>query len=437
MEIKLTDTQLRDHIDVAVQDALASRGLADPAVSKQLSSDIDADRKYGLVRSIFDNDGYDCPEEKFRFTDKEQASAARMTWTSLRDALGTQQFNHLLPRVVSTIVREAVEPELTLTRLLRPIRFNAGTHAVFPAMGAMSGVADMPEGAEYPELQRPDMSGEVHVHMGKVGTSVRVTEEVLRYSQWDIMGIMLRGAGRALARHKEQKVANLILDGAQIAYDNDTPGGAAHGSTTGRAIDGTFNNTLRLDDLFVVYADLVNDGFIPNTLLMNALGWLIFARDPSMRAFNFVHGGPLMKTQQGAGPIRPSWDPNMGPRPGTAEQLSNKSQYYVDVPNLFPAPLGIVVSPFITHDAANNKTDMVMCDREELGLILIDEEPQTEDFDDPYRDIRITKIRERYGLALLNNGYAARKIANLSTARGYDFEDTKTVWDVQGGALPT
>jgi len=426
---------INELVDTAVQDRLNKLGLAPEDASTVINNRAKEHEKEAQVRALLDNNGFLDSEARHRFASGKEAWEARVSYNELVDALSTTQFEHLIPRVISQVVREAIEPQLNLTRLLRPIRFSAGTQITFPAVSAMAGVRDMGETDEYPELQGPRFAGTMTVVIGKVGCSVRVTEEVLRYSQWDIMSMLMRGAGRALARHKEQKVANLLTQNAILSYDNDTPGNAVNGSTTGRALTGAANSTLRLDDLFVVYAQMVNDGFIPNTILMNALGWLIFARDPSMRAFGFANGGPLFRTVQGASGTDPSWDPALYQRP-TAQNLSYSSQTFVDVPNLFPVPLALVISPFINHDISGNKTDLFMVDREELGLLVIDEDVMTDQFDDPKRDMRMVKFRERYGLQLLNEGQAARRFANISLDRGYDFEDTKTGWDLATAPLP-
>lgn len=393
-------------------------------------------KKFRIAKAIFCNNGFLAPQDELFFESKKDREEARLSYNALVDAMSSPDAAVLIPKVMSEIMREAVEPQLVLTSLFRRIRFSAGPSVSFPAMSAMSGVKDMAEGEEYPELMGPRFAGVVNITMGKVGCKVRITEEILRWSQWDIMNMLITGAGKAMARHKEVKCANLISDSAKVSFDNDNPANSDHGKTTGRAIDGTGNGTLRLDDLFTVYADLVNDGFIPNTLIMNALGWLIFARDATMRAFGFLHGGPLFRTAQGAPGLDPSWKPNLNKHP-SASELSLSSTRFVDVPALFPVPLTIVVSPFVNFDTTNNKTDIFMVDREELGLMVVDEDLMTDSFDDPHRDIRLVKFRERYGLATLNEGLAIRKIANVSTAKGYDFEDDKTTWDLATNALPT
>jgi hypothetical protein len=427
------------YISEKIEAAFASRGVTEDARTAFKKAD-DHDKKFDLALRIFRNNGFLTPQDSTKFRDTQERDAARVKWGELVDAIATPDVTLLMPRVVTQIAKEAIEPQLTLTPLLRTLRFTAGTSMTFPAVSAMSGVADMAEADEYPELIGPRFAGTVTAKMGKVGCAVRITEEMLRYSQWDVMRMMIQGAGKAMARHKEVKVANLILDNAVVSFDNTNPGSSTNGATTGRDINGDFNDTLTLDDIFVTYSDLINDGFIPNTILVNAAGWLIFARDPAMRAFNWLHGsGPLWKTPSGSnaqpwqgGEAGQEWQ-----SPVTAANLLYKSTLQIPVSPMFPVPLQVVVSPFINYDSVTKKTDLIVCDREELGMMVVDEEMVTDQWEDPNRDVRRIKFRERYGFCVLNEGQAIRKLANVSTNRGYDFENDKTNWDLATSPLPS
>ena len=431
VERESLDKYLRDRVGTLLKE----HGFGEDAKTA-LRRMTDQESKFALAYQVWRNNGFKDSRDADMFRGQESESA-RMGYKDLVDAMSTPDASVLIPRVMTKIVREAIEPQLVLTQLFRMIRFSAGTTISFPAVSAMSGVQDMAEGDEYPELMGPRWAGTVTAKMGKVGCAVRITEELLRYSQFDIMSMLIQGAGRAMARHKEQKAANQILDNAVLSFDNDSPSTSENGKTTGRDLAGAGNKTLRLDDLFVVYSDLVNDGFLPNLLLMNAAGWLIMARDPTMRAFGFANGGPLFRTAQGSNPL--PWNyagGNLGQAVPEAS-LRNTSTTYVDVPDLFPVPLQIVISPFISYTAASKKTDMIMADRDEIGIMVVDEDVSTDQFDDPFRDIRRVKFRERYGFCITNEGQGIRKLANISTDRGFDFEDTKTVWDLADSALPS
>ena len=103
---------------------------------------------------------------------------------------------------------------------------------------------------------------------------------------------------------------------------------------------------------------------------------------------------------------------------------------------MFHVPLNIVVSPFIRFDETTQRTDVIMCDRNELGILVQDADPVSESWDQPQRDVRYTKIRERYAIAVDNEGEAGVQFKNLRTVRGYDWEDIRT-WQAGTGALPT
>ena len=258
---------------------------------------------------------------------------------------------------------------------------------------------------------------------------------MLRYSQYDIMNMHIRAAGRALARHKETKIFNMVNNQGTVTFDNNV----VNKQTSGRASDGTGNGTITLDDLLTMYAKIVENGFTPNALLMSPLGWLLFARDPVLRAFGFANGGPIFQPMQGEPGLAKGWYSggiNVGPVASSPYTAST----YTNVPNLFPAPLRIIVSPFCSYTAASGataaKTNIIMADTNELGILVVDEEVTNEEWDDPNRDIRSIKFRERYGLGILNEGKAIAVAKNVNISKAYDLENLMN-WDAQGGALPT
>jgi hypothetical protein len=56
----------------------------------------------------------------------------------------------------------------------------------------------------------------------------------------------------------------------------------------------------------------------------------------------------------------------------------------------------------------------------------------TEEFDDPARDIRKIKIRERYGIAILNEGMAIGVIRNAYVRDNHVVLPARTVIDIAG-----
>ena len=102
--------------------------------------------KYDNAWKIWNNNGYENPEDQFDPKKKDQ----KIGYSDLVDALSTPDASILLGRVVSNVVKEAIEPLLVGTSLLHKIRFSAGQQITFPAAGAFT-AEDIPEGGEYPE----------------------------------------------------------------------------------------------------------------------------------------------------------------------------------------------------------------------------------------------------------------------------------------------
>ena len=397
--------------------------------TKKDFADAKLQSKYENAWNLWNHNGYVNQEDQFDPKKKDQ----KIGYSELVDALSTPDASILIGRVVSNVVKEAIEPLLVGTSLLHKIRFSAGQQITFPAAGAFT-AEDIPEGGEYPE-RKLELAGTVTAFIGKSGVKVRITDEMLRYSQYDVMNMHIRAAGRALARHKETKIFNMINNTGTTIFDNNV----ANTQTSGRNSAGAGNGTITLDDLLIMYSRVVSAGFTPNSLLLSPLGWLIFARDPILRAFGFANGGPMFAPMQGQPGLAKSWYSggiNVGPTAGA----QYASTTYTNVPNLFPAPLRIIVSPFAgsyTTAVAGTSayTNIIMADSNELGIIVVDEDVTNEEWDDPNRDIRAIKFRERYGLGILNEGNAIAIAKAVNITKAYALDDLLT-WDAQGGGLP-
>lgn len=351
---------------------------------------------------------------------------------SLQDALSVPNAPLMLPKVISNIVKEAQEPLLIGASLLQRINYSAGQTISFPAVGALQ-AADIAEGMEYPERSLQMGGSTVTATIGKSGLAVKVTDEMVRYSQFDVIGLHLRAAGRALARHKEKKVFDYIRAMGIPVFDNATPTSSLKGVTTGRNLAGTANGSLTMDDIFDCYAQVLTQGFTPNTLLMHPLNWVLFIKDPVLRAFALqAGGGAYFMGWTGNAATRAPWDnssqgglgvssgqlitPGSSADGSEATALTGYSQTMTSAPQLpsyFGVPFRILVSPFVPYDPRTRLSDIYMFDASELGALIVDQEVTTEEFDDPARDIRKIKLFERYGIGIFNEGKAIAVMKNV------------------------
>ena len=401
----------------------------------------DHDKRFIRNLEIWRNNGYDPDDPEVRFSYKDLAKADALKKAAFdkgeideAEFLDTQFSTDqplLLPKVVSQVVREAIEPRIVLQDLLQRISFQNGQQITFPAISAMR-AGDVDEGAEYP-TGRLEFAGQVTATLGKSGIGIMMTEEMIRYSMFDVMTMHLRAAGRALIRHKEGKVSDLIAAQGTDMFDNAAVGGTR---TTGRGLDGNFNGTLNVEDIFDAYADLADNGFVANTLIMHPFGWLIFAKDQQLRNLGFIQNGPMFQNFQGPVGNAPQW--NLGGL-NQETQVSDPGAIagtYSNVPNAFPTGLRIITSPFVPFDASANTTDIWMCDVNELGILVEDEAVTTDEWTDSARDIHHVKLRERYGLALLNNGQAVRQFKSVYIGKNYPIEEIGR-WELGTGTPPS
>ncbi len=344
---------------------------------------------------------------------------------SLQDMYSTPDAPMLMPKVVSSVVREAVEPMLIGTSLLQRVNYTMGQSIMLPATGALS-VADMdiPEGGEYPEAKLDQGGSAMVANIGKSGIAVKITEEMIRYSQVDVINLHLRAAGRCLARHKEVKVMNMLSGMGVTYFDNKTPKRSLLGVTHGRGFNGAANGSLTADDIFDVWGHIMARGFMANAMLVHPLMYIHFLKDPTMRAFAFASGGGSVYgswtgSATGGNPwAKPAGGLSLGSveniRPDTDPKLRGQEiDSGMVLPGYLNVPFQIIVTPWVRYDAIKKQTDVIIVDKNELGVILVDEDPTTEEWNDPARDIKKIKIRERYALGILNEGQNVGILKNI------------------------
>jgi len=366
------------------------------------------------------------------------------------DAVTSAEYRNLIPHVVSNVIREPLPQNNPLTQMLTQVRFQNGTSITFPAVGAAGNLElDMAEGEEYPELTL-DYSGSVTATIGKVGIAVNFTEEAIRYSAFDIVNLHSRQARMALDRHKEKKAADLIFNLGSTFIDNIASGARR---SKGRDINGNGNWTLIVDDLIDAYIDALQEGWYLDTLVCHPLAWTIFAKDPILREQFFRgQGGAFWTPPTGGSVYAPQLGVNvpygknvgesvaLGATSGTSVGGAANATFAFQVPGYGGLGFNIIVTPYatITWNSTLSKwvTDIVMLQADQAGLLVVDEDLYTEDWNDPRVDVYKIKFRERYSMINVNQGKAARVLKNIAIDQAYFMED-KVTWDISNGELPT
>jgi HK97 family phage major capsid protein len=419
--LKSTDKRIEEKVKERLEDSgLSEEYLSLAPKDRALMAD---QKKVDAIADIWRNNGK-IPGTNKKITYEELAKKD-MAYTKKIRMSDNFSTDHplLIPRVISSIVRDAIYPNFVVTPLLQRVNYTAGSQVVFPAWGGVGSAAYIPEGGEYPERSM-ELAGQVTATIGKYGLAVKCTDEMVRYSQFDVMAAHFRHAVKELAMLKERQAVDLMLNNGRVIMDNT---GTGYRSTTGRGWAGDYNGTITLDDIFYLYGDMVNNGFVPDTLFMHPFAWKIFANEGISRALGFVNGNisSIWAGPQGSPGNAPQWrvGSNGLLNGTTVDSPSQLATTFTNVPAAFPHPFRIVVTPYMTFDSTTQRTTLAFAQLSELGLLIVDEDVVTEEWDDPARDIMKVKFRERYAMATLNNGYGIGLVKDVSLARSFDFTD--------------
>jgi hypothetical protein len=403
--------------------------------------------------SIFRANGYD-PEIKGR--------------ASIKDAMDIQNAAFLIPRVLTQIVQEGIEPLLIGTSLLTRIDYVEGMQTVFPAVPPLH-AAEVGDGMGLP-LYDIAVAGAMTygTKVSRHGLGLKIAKRFVENSQYPWINYWLRLAGNALARHKEEYIFSFITQLGTVVFNNSTASrtiGATtdvpiKGATTGRNLKGQFNGSMTVDDVYDMYAAVLLNGFIPDTMLVHPMAWLMWVKDPVLREFAIQAGGGAffanftgnLAAQQnnwynfgGLGQGHGATSTYTGgvvdptsPEGNIATMPQNRTSAPV-LPNYLGLPFRILVSPFMNFNPATRETDILMFNSKNLGALIVENDAHVRNFDDARYGITEMYIEENYGFGIINEGQAiavaknVRVVANeivlparstLDIAQSATFEET-------------
>jgi hypothetical protein len=318
---------------------------------------------------------------------------------TIQEAFASPDAPILFPKVISRTLKEAAEPVNLVTPLLSTVRTNARSME-FPAVNALQ-AAEVPEGQEFPE-QALVFAKQVEGKTSKKGVRLSFTDEVMKDSQWDIVGLHVRAAGRAMARLKEQIALSRFSDAATIIFDNDDAG---YRDTTGRSINGAANDTFAWQDTLVMAAALHAENHYPTDFIAHSLFWPAFLQGSQFH----VAGMPPAAINVGL---------------QSKEGVANATA---------PFGLNVILSPYVSYTAGSvdgttpAKSDVFLIDRTDVGVLMVREDLSTDEWMDQTRDIKSMKVKERYDIVCFGDGEGITVAKNVSLAANYDVSVTRSL----------
>lgn len=371
---------------------------------------------------------------------------------AMKDMVSTTEVKALMSVSTQILIQEPVEPLLAIASLFTKVRAQGlDTKILLGAMGAVD-AGDADEGGNYPEVQF-DMGGGIEVAtIGKSGIQASFSDEVLRYTTWDIMAIQLRLMAAAVARHTEFKAIKFLRSMGQTLYDNANPTRSVFGVLTGRDMSGAPNGTMTMDDIMTAYTHMVETGFTPDTLVMSPQMYFLWVRDPVLRhLFYQGNGGVFFATYKGNPAVLPGWSNGSiggrGPSHGfevmpagnaageTANTIFETSQTANSSPTL-PSYLGIplrtIVSPLIPYDPATKLGDIYLICSGMVGFHMIDEELITVEWRDEDRELTKVKMRQRDSFAVGWDGRGIAIFKHVKNGQNFFHGDVQLTQAVSG-----
>jgi HK97 family phage major capsid protein len=330
--------------------------------------------------------------EKFTKMMSYDGKAPTEARVSVSEALTTGDANILLPKVISTVVAEAAEPLSLVSQFFQKVKLNDGRSMEFIHFGAIRAF-EVQEGQEYPNQQlnlTKQGVGTVDVKVKKYGLKVQITDEMVSDSQWDVIGLHLRAAGRAMAQKKEELCFYEFNSHGHVVFDAKLFTKGQEGYPSGRGFDGELNGTLSADDLVDMSVTIMAAGFTPTDIIMHPLCWSLFAKN------EMLLGASVAAFGQGVAGSNPKAF-------GTSNALG----------------LNVIFSPYVPFNQVDKTFDFYIIDRNNIGVILVKDEISTEQFDDPTRDIVSLKLKERYGVGVLNGGLGIAVARNIKFAKTF------------------
>lgn len=389
---------------------------------------------------------------------------------SIKEFMTQSDYPELFYTAVELLLLNTLVPERIVSQYLFSTIPYSGTASEI-TLRTMGGarVFEIPEGAPYPESSSAmnDQAYKMRFEFKKYGAKIGGTREMIESDNFGLFAFNVAQVGRELLNMKERKCIDLLNTAAGFTLiDNANAAATPLGTTTGRDISGAQNGAIGLDDIMNIMAYAEQRGYYIDTVLLHPFAWSLWARDPEIR--EVVIGKSPIYTPQGS--AAPGWGDPFGPygpslsRFGStiaqvaqanaqAGNFNSPDSIYKKLgvamyafPNLTPfgatfqtqpqwldRPLRVLVSPLVPYykisggsKSGKYATNLIFADSKKCGVILQKENPVMEEWTDVEREVDFVKLRERYGMAMMEGGRSVYLAKNVVLDRTYAFENVNS-----------
>lgn len=351
---------------------------------------------------------------------------------SIQDALSTPNGPQVLGKIYTEVVQQVIEAESLGLRLVRKIRHDdiVGESTSFKWIGAGNiPNVDRAESGEYPEFSiQMGKSATIRAQFLQRGLVVKITQEDIRYSRWDIIREHITQAALALSRAKEKLIFTVFTNTGAVIFDNEdaTAVKSVKGKANGRDRFGNKNGSLTYEDLIDMIAAMNTNGYNPDVVLINPASLPAFQKDPMLRHMGFVSGNPA--AYLGAGKTAANaysngtvdtWRQQQRKASGNAQMLDDVEQSLLstttpNLPSFHPLNgLMVISSNLVPFDAVAKTANIILIDTSATA-ILNEQTPLTVDsWEEQSREIIAVRIKESYSVDVIDEGRGIAVAKNI------------------------
>jgi len=425
----------------------------------------------GLILGAIERDAEDISEIVQAFSTGRLAGEK----VTIKELLMTKDYPKLFYAATEILMKSRIVPDRVITsNLFQTIPYAGNAlNVTIRTLGGVQ-VEEVAEGAEYPETSSAvsDQAYRINLEVRKYGAKVSATKELIESDNWGIFAYTVQSLAEELLNKKERLGTTMINELAGYTLmDNANAASVPLGSCTGRGLDGAQNGAMGLDDIMNILAWMQMRGYNMDTILIHPFAWAMWARDPEIR--EVVLGGNVIYIPQGG--AAQGWDPmpwgsfgtpyskygspggqqitpaaanngggtwnavdplygKLGVAPYNWPNLTPFGATFYTQPKFTDRPLKVITSPLVPYykisggsKAGKYATNIIFAEANKCGLILQKESPTMEEWNDIEREINFIKIRERYGMALQEQGRAVAIARNIVIDRTYAFDNVHSV----------
>jgi len=398
---------------------------------------------------------------------------------AFRDYLSAKDFPFTFGPAIEVVTRNYLMPQILVSReVFQTVPYTGQRDQVNIRSFGPINIEEVGRNEPYPEVGPSivDKAFRMALDIKKYGVKLTIEQELYESDHWGILGFLVRQVMDGFILHEESMAMTLLNKMGTTIFNNATPSAGLEGKiTSGRAIDGSFNGTITLNDTMSVWAYGNTRGFNYSILLMHPFAWQMWATDPEMRELMVVGSQVTSALNsarlQGAGaqgfesPFGEMWGYKMSNLGGnnTTQQLYSAngvpdtfygklgispasktlSPYWAtfNIPPgnaAFPGGLRVIVTPYVPwrQDPVSKKyiTNLYFIDPQRTGVILNGEGPTTDEWEDVEKEVRYIKFKRRFGMYPVHQGRGVGVVRNIVIDRNYVFDNVNqrslSVYDV-------